>query len=718
MIKENLSLPGIVRLSFDKLYKDKSIENKINYYLRNLKGVKSVNANSITGKILIKFEDITVDDLKKGIIESVFKDDVNDSMKRYEPEHLPLRMQFSLTLLSFTALIYVWIRQLFLGKSPLSIHYGLLSISSIISIIAGYPIFRSGLNTLLNEKKINGDLMITIATLMTLILRESILGLFVVFLVNLSIFMHTITIHYNKRALKEFMKLKPGKVWLNVEGKDIEIPIEELNNGDIISLRKNDIVPFDSTIISGEAQIDERYVTGKTEYIKKYKGDNVKASSMIIEGEIKAKIDNIEDTEEIEDLEEITELESKEKFTTSISDIYIKQFIPISFFITGIVSLLTNDILKGISSMLVLCPCTFSHGMSGVYSMAIRNASRKGVLIKSSKSIHNLSNADKLIFDKTGTLTEGRPIVSNIYPIGEYNEKKLIKIAASIENGIIHPVALSIMKKASQEGTNLLPSFDNKEIENIGASAYVEGKPSIIGNSRFMSMNNINLNDVKYLSLRLKHLNETAVFVAVDGKIIGIIGIKDIIKTSSQIAIDEIRSYGVDEISLVSGDDEEPTKKIACELGIDEMYSNVSENDKEKLIIKNKKDGKTVIMVGDGINDIKALKTADVGILLGRPINKKLLQALDVAIIDENPIKVSEIMGLSIFSKDIVRQNHIIASTLGYVEYMLTLLGKVNPFMAAILHNVNQLVILANSFKVYKYHTRRNLYNGRGKEKV
>lgn len=720
MIREIFSLPGLARLSFDALYKDKSIEKKINHYLKSSKGIKYISANSVTGKVLVKYEGKTIEEIKREIINAIFKDDVDDNVKPYEPEDLPLKTQFVMVVMPLAATIYTALKRIFAGKSPLSGHYGLLSMSSIVSIVAGYPIFRSGINTLFKEHKINGDLMITIATTIMLFIRESILGLVVIFLVNLSVLIHSLNIHYNKKALESFLKLKPGKVWMALEGKEIEVPVEELNEGDVISLKKGDVAPYECEIVEGSAIVDEKYIRGKVKYVQKQKGDKIIESSLIVDGEVKARITDIEANESIEDLYKIVELESKEKYITNTADVYINKIIPLSFIITGLVSLYTKDILKGISSMLVLCPCTFAHGSTGVYGMAVKNAAKRGILIKSSSAIENMSKADVLIFDKTGTLTEGRPIVSEILPSSNTDKNHILKIAASAEYGVVHPVALSIIKKADDMGIKVEDFSHGKEVKSMGAFACVDGKQLYVGNERFMEINNIDLHDVDDLSNVLKNLNRGVIYVAVDGNAIGVIGMKDVLKKKSKAAVELARSLGFndDSIYILSGDDKEPTDRVAYELGIANAFSSVSPDEKKNFVKRQKDDGKTVVMVGDGLNDVKAMKSADVGIILGRPISKKILKVLDVAVIDENPLKIPYLIELSRYSKEVINQNHVIASMMSYIEYVMTLFGKVSPFTAAMLHSMNQMIVLANSLKVYKYSSRRIISDGRNEKEI
>ncbi|AFK86302.1 MULTISPECIES: heavy metal translocating P-type ATPase [Thermoanaerobacterium] len=720
MIREIFSLPGLARLSFDVLYKDKSIEKKINHYLKRSKGIKYISASSVTGKVLVKYEGKTIEEIKREIINAIFKDNVDDNVKPYEPEDLPLKTQFVMVFMPLAATIYTALKRIFAGKSPLSGHYGLLSMSSIVSIVAGYPIFRSGINTLFKEHKINGDLMITVATTIMLFIRESILGLVVIFLVNLSVLIHSLNIHYNKKALESFLKLKPGKVWMALEGREIEVPVEELNEGDVISLKKGDVAPYECEVVEGSAIVDEKYIRGKVKYVKKQKGDKIVESSLIVDGEVKGRITDIEANESIEDLYKIVELESKEKYITNTADVYINKIIPLSFIITGLVALYTNDILKGISSMLVLCPCTFAHGSTGVYGIAVKNAAKRGILIKSSSAIENMAKADVLIFDKTGTLTEGRPIVSEILPSSNTDKNHILKIAASAESGVIHPVALSIIKKADDMGIKVEDFSHGKEVKSMGAFAYVDGKQLHVGNERFMEINNIDLHDVEDLSNVLKNLNRGVIYVAVDGNAIGVIGMKDVLKKKSKAAVEFTRSLGFndDGIYILSGDDKEPTDRVAYELGIVNAFSSVSPDEKKNFVKRQKDDGRTVVMVGDGLNDVKAMRSADVGIILGRPISKKILKALDVAVIDENPLKIPYLIELSRYSKEVINQNHVIASMMSYVEYIMTLFGKVNPFMAAMLHSINQMIVLANSLKVYKYSSRRIISDGRNEKEI
>jgi len=718
-------LPGRLRVRVRGLkgngYFAESIENT----LKKNKNIYDVVANPQSGKALILFDPtklstdkIYLEVLKdlELIISRVIRSRVVKSETKgidkkqeddyvFEPEDLPIESQVSKVTLSGGLLLALTLKRIFFGKSALARSSKINSLAGLTTIATGYPIFRSGLENLIKKKKLNNDFLISAATVVSLLLKESITGLVVVWLVNLSTLFQTMTLDKSRKAIKEMLQGKDEMAWLEVNGTEISVPIESLQKNDIIIVHIGEKIPIDGEVTSGEAAVSQAIITGEAIPITKKQGDKVFAGSIVEQGTIKVLAEKVGKETSIARIVQLVDEASKVRAPIeNIADRYSEKIVPLSLGLSALSYLITRDFKRSMTMLIVACPCAAGLSTPTAISASMGNAAKRGILIKGGNFLEKVGKTDVVLFDKTGTLTEGNPSVVEIEAINKnYSPEIVLQLAASVERHTNHPLAKAVLQKANETNTELLQAVNQEIIIGQGVKALVNGTAVIVGNELFMKNNEINISISKVRSNRMKLLGQTVLYIANENELIGIIGIRDKVREESGIAIKGLRDQGIDDIGLITGDCEEAGQLIKTELGLDHMWANTLPEGKVNIVEKYQNEGKLVTMVGEGINDSPALAKADIGIAMGTGGTDVAIESADIVLADDNPKKIVELVRLSNHTMEVVKQNFIFAIGINAIGLILGAGKIISPLSAAILHNLSTFGVVVNSSRLMNY---------------
>ncbi len=408
--------------------------------------------------------------------------------------------------------------------------------------------------------------------------------------------------------------------------QEVEIPIEEIKEGDILIVRPGEIIPTDGIIIEGASTIDESAITGESIPVDRSAGDEVIGATINKTGLMKLKATKIgQDTVLSQIIKLVEEARTGKAQIQRMVDQVAKYFVPaivitaiavgLAWYMIGNIGL-TYSLLAFVSVIIIACPCALGIATPAALMMGSGKAAEHGILFKGGEYLEIASKVDTVVFDKTGTLTEGKPSVTDIYRISGIGEKELLRLAAIGESGSEHPVGQAIVKKAKEEIA--VPNPDSFEaISGQGLTAKYEGHLILVGTRKLMSESGIlGLENIEARLKQFENMGKTAVLVAIDSKLAGIIAIADTIKQNAKEAIDALKSKGK-EVMMLTGDNERTAEFIGSRLGIDRVIAQVLPQQKEQVISNLKAEGKLVAMVGDGINDAPALARSDLGIAIG-----------------------------------------------------------------------------------------------------
>ncbi len=516
------------------------------------------------------------------------------------------------------------------------------------------------------------------------------------FLLSISDALEDYTLQKAKSTLKDSLALNIDTVWVvGEDGGEKQCSAVEIDKGDKIKVRMGDIIPVDGKVIEGEGLVNEASMTGEPLAVHKMNGKTVHAGTVVEEGNFIVEVYSMNKETRlnkiihlIENSEELkAESQSKaEKLADSI--------VPYSFIATALTYFITGSPTKALSVLMVDCSCAIKLTTPLSIISAMREASDNRMMIKGGKFLENYANADTIVFDKTGTLTNAAPKVVDVIAMSKkYNRDEILRMAACIEEHFAHSIATAIVKEAEKQG--LKHEEDHSEVEYIVAHGIVteyEGKRAVIGSRHFL----FDDEKVKMTKSQEKKINEkikehSVVYLAIDGKLEGIICIDDPIRNEAKYVIEELKSLGIENVIMLTGDSESGARARANALGITDYRSQVLPEDKSRIVDELKAEGKTVIMVGDGINDSPALAAADVSVSM-KHSSDIAREVADISLLSDDLYDLVTLRKLSTGMLDKINNNyHNIVAVNGSL-LVLGVLGVIPPATSSMVHNLSTML--------------------------
>ncbi|MCL1992808.1 MAG: heavy metal translocating P-type ATPase [Spirochaetes bacterium] len=426
-------------------------------------------------------------------------------------------------------------------------------------------------------------------------------------------------------AIKKLMGLAPKTATIERDGREMEIPIEEVVVGDIILVRPGEKMPVDGVVVFGVTSVDEAMLTGESLPVDKKEGDNVFGASINKNGSIKYRATKIgKDTALAQIVKLVEDAQNSKAPIARIADTISGYFAYIVITIAAAVGAawffagqdLAFVMMVVVSILLIACPCALGLATPTAVMVGTGKGAENGILIKGGESLETAHKIKTVVLDKTGTVTEGKPHVTDIVANGSYSADDILRFAASAEKKSEHPLGEAIAKHGIEKLGELLEPDNFNSITGQGIEAAIQGKNLLIGNRRLMEGRQINMDDYAADSDRLAYEGKTPMYMAIDGKLEGIVAVADVIKASSRAAIDRLYGMGID-VVMITGDNKRTAEAVAREAGIKNVLAEVLPQDKADNVKRLQAQGDKVAMVGDGINDAPALVQSDIGIAIG-----------------------------------------------------------------------------------------------------
>jgi Cu+-exporting ATPase len=493
----------------------------------------------------------------------------------------------------------------------------LIAIGSSAAIIYGiFAIFRIGYGLGHNQpdivEKYKNDLYFETAAM-------------ILALITLGKFLEAGSKGKTSEAIEKLMDLAPKTAIIIRDGKETEIPVENVKKGDIVVVKPGGRIPVDGVIVEGSSSVDQSALTGESIPVEKHAGDKVFAATINKSGYFKFSAEKVgSDTTLAQIIRLVEEAASSKapisKLADKISGIFVPAVIGISL-ISAVIWLMAGESFEfalsvGISVLVISCPCALGLATPVAIMVGTGAGASNGILIKSAEALETVHAIDTVVLDKTGTITEGKPAVTDIVALNGMTGEELLLIAASIEKPSEHPLADAVVEKAYQAGLTLKNTDKFEAIPGRGIIAELDNKTYIAGNLAFMAERNILTDGISDISDTFAREGKTPLYFAEDKKLIGVIAAADTIKPTSYDAIEQFKEMNLD-VVMLTGDNEKTAEAIRRKFNIDKVISDVLPQDKESVIGSIQQGGKKVAMIGDGINDAPALVRADVGIAIG-----------------------------------------------------------------------------------------------------
>lgn len=685
-------IPGRIRLNFPEI-KNNPVILKIIEQELHTPDINILKINKLTGRILIQYnpQQLSSEEIEKKltIIEKKIENKTaKKNLPITEPEDISIKAQIIRLFIIGAAALFLLINRISSPKKapmrPL-----VFNLNAIINIIAAYPFLNSGLKFLTGKLKINHDLLVGSTIFVLLFLQKNILGILVLWLSYLNALIYSMVMKSSEENLEDILQKLPG---LDDSSYFANKPLV---------LKKSQYIPYSAQIIEGSAVIDESSVSGNPIPLIKSSGDHVMAGSFIKSGEIK--ITTSFDDKILTDLDEVVKKATVNTEVSNDINSYINKITKISFICALSSFIFTRDIKRSISVLLAANPTAASMSALGAYRFALAKAAQNNILIKDIKSLENLAETDTIIFDKTGTLTTETQFKQIIATTDKYSPEQILKLAASTEQDSMHPRGYALINTAQKLNMELLPIKKlNLQIAQ-GVKANIKGKTVSVGNSRFMKTQNITIPEdieLKYKSLSLR--GYSVLYVSIDNQIAGLIVLEDIINPQNIRSIHNLRITGIKHIGIFTGDNRYAAQNIGKKIGADFVYGEVSPAEKENIVQKVKLKAKKVAVIGDGINDIPALRTADVSFVPGSSPQRAVINNADIILLDSNLDNINKTIQISRLSFQISRQNLALAGIFNLSGLGLALAGISSPLSSFIISNLNTLSVLLNSSRLLK----------------
>jgi len=428
-------------------------------------------------------------------------------------------------------------------------------------------------------------------------------------------------------AIKKLIGLQPKRARVIREGQEMDIPIEEVFTGEIVVVRPGEKIPVDGIVREGTSSVDESMVTGESLPVEKKAGDSVIGATLNKTGTFKFEATKVgKDTVLSQIIRLVQEAQGSKPPIARMVDVIASYFVPVVIAIAILTFIiwsiwgphpaLTYAFLNFIAVLIIACPCALGLATPTSIMVGTGKGAENGILIRGAEALETAHCLDTIVLDKTGTLTKGEPSVTDVIESEGFTKKDILILSASAEKGSEHPLGESIVRKAHEEGLSLLEARDFQAISGFGIEATVDSKRILLGNFRLMEERKVALNGFRDRAEALSLEGKTSVFLAVNGKAVGILAIADTLKENSKAAIEAFHRMGL-EVVMLTGDNERTAKAIAHQIGIDRVLAEVPPQKKAEEVKRLQSEGKKVGMVGDGINDAPALAQADVGIAIG-----------------------------------------------------------------------------------------------------
>ena len=721
--------------------------NRVERVTQKIEGVELAVVNFATEKLTIKLDaDVASYGQVKAAVEKagfqlVSEEDTIKGEEKKHDEASKLLIRFIISLIFAVPLLIISMGHMVGMPLPHLIdpmmnpfNFGIVQLILTLPVVmAGYKFYQVGIKNLIQLSP-NMDSLIAIGTLTAFF--YSVFGIYkitqgdasyamhlyfesaavILTLITLGKYLEAVSKGKTSQAIKALMGLAPKTATIERNGRELEVPIEEVVVGDLVLVKPGEKLPVDGEVIEGSTAIDESMLTGESIPVEKTVGSVVIGASINKTGFIKYKATKVgRDTALSQIVKLVEDAQGSKAPISKMADIISAYFVPIVIglaILSSVAWLLAGEtgvfaLSIFISVLVIACPCALGLATPTAIMVGTGKGAEYGVLIKGGEALETTHKLSKLIFDKTGTITEGKPKVTDIVTTN-LSEEQLLIYAASAEKGSEHPLGEAIVRAAIDRGYQLCELESFNAIPGHGIEVGIQGKQMLLGNKKLMIEKTIDVSSLSETSDQLAYDGKTPMYMAIDGQLAGIIAVADTVKESSKKAIETLHQMGI-KVAMITGDNQKTADAIARQVGIDLVLAEVLPADKANEVKKLQETGVKVGMVGDGINDAPALAQADIGIAIGSGTDVAI-ESADIVLMKSDLMDVSTAIKLSKATIRNIKENLFWAfayNVLGIPVAMglLHLFGGplLNPMIAAAAMSLSSVSVLLNALRLRRF---------------
>jgi len=646
----------------------------------------------------------------------------NDKHHEIEKEHILTKIYNVLSGLKITITGGVFLAASLtlrlLGVQIPAIHTWVLDPAWVAVVLCGYPLLYSAIHRLLFGRglyKISASLLISIAMFAAIYISELFAAGQVAFIMAIGGILEDRTVERAKKGIGRLISLVPEQGRVIRDGKEFMLGVAQIRKDDILRVLPGEAVPVDGEILSGNTSIDQSIVTGESLPVDKSAGDIVFCGTINCFGSIDVKVTKTGKDSSLQKLIRLVrEADANKAPTQLIVDKWAIWLVPTALLLAVATYFVTWDIQRAVTVAIVFCPCALALATPTSIMAAIGQAAKYGVIIKSGEALENMGKVDTIVFDKTGTLTHGELAVSdvvvfdagagangNIAEGDGMTEADLLSLAACVESHSEHPLGKAIVAHAKSRGVEM-PVIENFTMQpGKGIGADVSGERVLCGNIVYLRENGVVLDNCAEAALeRFRLQGKAVILISHAGKCIGLIALSDILRDSAAGMVRELKEMRAN-AALLTGDNRQTAEYFATQAGIDQVYAGLLPAQKVEQVQALQAAGRNVCMIGDGVNDAPALKTANVGVAMGAMGSDIAVDAADIALMGDDIGKIPYLKRLSNATVKLILINITISIVFNIIAIILSMLGILNPVTGALAHNAGSIAVILNATLLY-----------------
>lgn len=708
------NITGRCRLKYSGIkYVPEKLED-IMYTISDLHYVEHVQINSVTETVLIKYNTESIEsisdlidavdhiigkyslDIYKGYIQQ--KSD--EAGTRYDSENESSRKILARLIINGGVILgtkIFGIKDLPLINRPLYDKF--TTIPAVTSLALTSPLFKTSWDGLVETKRPNADFLTMTSIIASLLLGNSISALTIIALSDIAEFMTAYTVEKTRSSIKNLLSLEQDVTWkLNDDGSVEKCSVDKLRKDDLVVIHTGEKICVDGEVVDGEAIVDLSSVSGEYMPVIKKSGEKVFAGALIKNGTITVKAEKVGDDTVISRIINLVENSATQQAPIQkYADKFSNYLVPLNLLLSAVVYGVTKSSTKALNMMVIDYSCGIKLSTATAFSASINTAVKNGVLIKGGAFIEQLTLSDTIVLDKTGTITEGKPKIKGVHIANEeYSEKRILELACAAEESSSHPLSYCVLEYGKLIGAKIPRHSAVETVVGRGTYTTIKGKIVRVGNLKFMQENGI---EPDRESIEFAE-NSIPIFVSYGDEFLGVLGAYDKPRNNIKRAINMMRSNGINEVTILTGDMKKQALEVANKVNADSFRAELLPEDKADQILKMKAEGTSVIMVGDGINDAPALSYSNVGISLGSKSTDVAIETSDIVINSDNPMMIPKVMELSGKTMEIVKQNFALVIGINTVGLVLGATSNISVFWSAVMHNMSTIFVVGNSCRL------------------
>lgn len=570
-------------------------------------------------------------------------------------------------------------------------------------VVAGLPIFKEAYSAV-TSRSITMEVAMTIGIAASLAVGEALASMIIVFFTLSSEFIEEFTVDRSRRAIEDLVAFTPRTARVKRDGEVVEMAIEAITKGDIVVIRPGERIPVDGPVVDGNALVNQAPITGESVPVEKVIGSEVFAGTVIQRGFLEVEAMTIgEDTTLGRIIKLVEEAESSKAPVQRFADSFASRFVPLVLLLAALVAILSQSVVSAVSVIVVACPCAVAIATPLAVVASVGKAAKRGIIIKGGVYLEELSRVTTVVFDKTGTLTLGEPQVTDVKGFDDHDDRDIITFAAIAELHSEHHLADAVARKALEYNVTVPVHQSCQIIAGKGVICEYVDTTIIMGNRELMTDNNLDVpRTVEEYMREREDEGKTTMIIAHDHHVCGVISVADVVRKETVEGLKELRLLGIQDFIMMTGDTKRAAQAIAKQVGVNEVMAEMLPQDKVEAVRDLVKQGKTVLMVGDGVNDAPAITEASVGVAMGVAGSDVAIETADVVLMTDDFRNIAQAIRIGKRAVTNIKENIGASILFNVLGITLASVGILSPIMAAAVHALPDVILFLNASRLLK----------------